>query len=250
MPAWPTQQRDDEVWALVAFLRAFPDLDAAKYEQLVHGEVTPNGTLTSPRELLGPERTLHAVITNCARCHGVDGLGRGARAFPKLAGQRPAYLAAALQAYAGKERHSGIMEPIAATLSSATRQELAHYYGNLRPRSSSPLPQEVTRAVERGKVIAERGIPHQRVPSCADCHGPGTTHRNSFYPELAGQYADYLVLQLELFKHDNRGGSAYAHLMRPVASRLTAEQMRDVALYYESLTSAISDQRGERRSDD
>jgi cytochrome c553 len=56
---------------------------------------------------------------------------------------------------------------------------------------------------------------------------------------LAGQYADYLVLQLELFKKEHRGGSAYAHLMRPVAAGLTAEQMRDVALYYESLTAAL-----------
>jgi cytochrome c553 len=52
---------------------------------------------------------------------------------------------------------------------------------------------------------------------------------------LAGQYADYLVGQLALFKQAHRGGSAYAHLMRPVASRLTLQQMRDVALYYESL---------------
>lgn len=238
MPAWPAQQRDDEVWALVAFLRTFPSLDAAKYNHLVHGEVTPHDTHTSFRDLLGLEQNLDAIITHCARCHSVDGLGRGVGAFPKLAGQRPAYLAAALQAYARKERHSGIMEPIAANLSSATQQELARYYGNLQPRSQSSVHREVTRAVERGKLIAERGIPNQRIPSCVDCHGPSATHRNPFYPNLAGQYADYLVLQLELFKHERRGGSAYAHLMRPVAARLTTKQMRDVALYYESLTAA------------
>src|SRR5688572_17415740 len=38
MPAWPSQQRDDEVWAMVAFLRAFPELDAEAYQRLVHGE--------------------------------------------------------------------------------------------------------------------------------------------------------------------------------------------------------------------
>jgi cytochrome c553 len=56
---------------------------------------------------------------------------------------------------------------------------------------------------------------------------------------LAGQYASYLILQLELFKKGYRGGSAYAHLMRPVAARLNAEQMRDVALYYESLPATL-----------
>jgi cytochrome c553 len=56
---------------------------------------------------------------------------------------------------------------------------------------------------------------------------------------LAGQYADYLILQLEVFKKGHRGGSAYAHLMRPVATRLTTEQMRDVALYYASLPATL-----------
>lgn len=50
-----------------------------------------------------------------------------------------------------------------------------------------------------------------------------------------GQHTDYLVLQLELFKKGDRGGSPYAHLMRPVAARLKPEQMRDVAPYFESL---------------
>jgi cytochrome c553 len=62
--------------------------------------------------------------------------------------------------------------------------------------------------------------------------------RNPAYPLVAGQYADYLVLQLELFKKQHRGGTAYAHLMHTVAVRLTPEQMRDVALYYASLDSA------------
>ena len=93
-------------------------------------------------------------------------------------------------------------------------------------------------AIESGKAIASRGIPRQRVPACVACHGPGATRRNPIYPILAGQYADYLVLQLELFNKGYRGGSAYAHLMRPVATRLTHEQMRDVALYYASLPAA------------
>ena len=37
MPAWPAQARADEVWAVVAFLRALPDLDAATYRRLVVG---------------------------------------------------------------------------------------------------------------------------------------------------------------------------------------------------------------------
>ncbi|MBA3248234.1 MAG: c-type cytochrome, partial [Pyrinomonadaceae bacterium] len=104
------------------------------------------------------------------------------------------------------------------------------------PTPSTPSP-ETSLAIERGAAIAQRGIPTQRVPSCVACHGPGDIPRNPVYPELAGQYSDYLALQLELFKQLQRGGTAYTHLMHSVAAHLTPEQMRDVALYYESLTS-------------
>jgi cytochrome c553 len=239
MPAWPAHQRDDEVWAMVAFLRKFPKLDVEEYRRLAHGEAAPSGAVAPLPDLLGAESVPRAITTSCARCHGVNGLGRGLGAFPKLASQRPAYLFASLQAFARGERHSGIMQPIAAGLSQEEMRELASYYGGLQELSPSRPHQDTTLAIERGKTIASRGIPSQRVPSCVDCHGPGATRRNPVYPELSGQYADYLVLQLVLFKKEHRGGTAYAHLMRPVAARLTPEQMRDVALYYASLPAAL-----------
>jgi cytochrome c553 len=181
------------------------------------------------------EAATPAVVESCRRCHGVDGRGRGVPAFPRLAGQRPAYLLAALQAFARGERHSGIMAPVASDLRPEDMRELAVYYGGLAEPASPEPPGEAAPAIERGQAIARRGIPSQRVPACADCHGPSEIVRNPAYPILAGQYAEYLVLQLELFKEERRGGSPYARLMRPVAGRLTSEQMRDVALYYESL---------------
>jgi cytochrome c553 len=239
MPAWPAQQRDDEVWAMVAFLRTLPELDAEGYRRLVHGEAAPTSPVAPIHGLLPPEKVPRAVTENCGRCHGVDGRGRGAGAFPRLAGQRPAYLYAALQAFAHGKRYSGMMEPIAAGLSLEEMRDLALYYGSLKELSPSPTPPETTLAIERGKAIASQGIPSQRVPSCVDCHGPAPTRRNPIYPMLAGQYANYLILQLELFKKGHRGGSAYAHLMHSVAARLHPEQMRDVALYYEALTSTL-----------
>lgn len=235
MPAWPAQQRDDEVWAIVAFLLILPGLDADTYKRLITGEDDARGKSAAIQDLQGTVKPPQVVLENCERCHGVDGHGRGVGAFPALAGQQFHYLFSSLQAYGRKKRHSGIMGPIAAGLKLDEMHALAHYYGNL-PAPSLPLSaKDDLAAIERGRIIATDGIPSQRVPGCVDCHGPGNAARNPAYPSLAGQYADYIVLQLELFKHQRRGGSNYAHLMRPVALRLTPEQMRDVALYYASV---------------
>ena len=238
MPAWPTQQRDDEVWAMVAFLLRMKDLDAEGYRELVYGPILPAPEDAPIHGLIGPQDAPRAVTATCGRCHGVNGLGRGLGAFPRLAGQRPAYLYAALEAYARGTRHSGIMGPIAAGLSPEEMRELALYYAGLEVSSPAPRQPAALASIERGRAIAQQGVPSHRIPSCMDCHGPGTVRRNPIYPHLAGQDARYLVLQLELFQKQHRGGSAYAHLMRPVASRLTPEQMRDVAAYYESLGSS------------
>jgi cytochrome c553 len=62
--------------------------------------------------------------------------------------------------------------------------------------------------------------------------------RNPIYPTLAGQYADYLLLQLQLFKSKQRGCADYADIMCRVAAGLNQGQMRDVANYYAALSSA------------
>ena len=90
-------------------------------------------------------------------------------------------------------------------------------------------------AVERGRLIAERGAPERRLPSCSDCHGPGPGPHKPDIPTLAGQYAGYIELQLQLFAAGHRGGGNHAHLMDEVAPRMSREQMHDVAAYYASL---------------
>jgi cytochrome c553 len=270
MPAWPAQKRDDEVWAMVAFLRKLPALSGDDYKLLVRGEQSQADGAAVMQDLNGTQQVPPPVSESCGRCHGVDGSGRGIGAFPKLAGQKPEYFISSMQAYALGRRSSGIMEPIAVALSRQATAELARYYATLINKTvaaRSPLGhprigdadrkfvlssiavgkmenqklleaernESLTSAIERGKEISMRGIPRQRVPACAECHGPSEEQRNPNYPILAGQYADYLVLQLTLFKKQARGGTAYAHLMRPVGAGLTSEQMRDVARYYESL---------------
>jgi cytochrome c553 len=235
MPAWPSLDRDDEVQAMIAFLLALPGLDAGRYRRLVHGATSAGGSAEPLPDMAGPLRTPDLVLTSCARCHGVSGHGRELAAFPKLAGQREGYLFAALEAFARDERASGIMQPIAAGLSAEEMRALARYYG-AQPAQPPPEARVDTlqESIGRGREIATRGIPNEKVPACRHCHGPGGGRPNPAYPELVGQFPDYLALQLGLFKAHRRGGSRYAHIMSRVAAGLGPVQMRDVANYYGS----------------
>src|SRR5690606_18082276 len=104
MPAWVARERDDEVWAMVAFLQRLPDLDARQFESLAYGERA--GQRDAAEGLVPLEAQGQGALANCVRCHGSDGAGRGNGAFPRLAGQSEDYLRASLQAYASGERNS------------------------------------------------------------------------------------------------------------------------------------------------
>lgn len=244
MPAWPAVGRDDEVWAVVAFLLRLPELDAVEYQNLAWGDASSQHDVRQDR----PAQLTPA----CAQCHGEDGMGRGVGAVPRIAGQPPAYLEASLRAYATGARPSGIMGSVAAGLDELTIRELALWYGTAgssaagtgeRPsavsqRVNHPMSQRAGHHPEVlavGERIARLGVPRRKVPSCTECHGPGDSPRNARYPSLAGQYAGYLELQLRLFREDRRGGSDYAHIMREVVHALEAEEAGAVAAWYASL---------------
>jgi cytochrome c553 len=231
MPAWPSQERDDEVWAMVAFLLTMPKLDVDEYRRVVGIDRAVSAVAAPIQQMAAAESVPRSVVQRCARCHGIDGGGGGLGAFPRLAGQRPVYLENALRAFAAGRRHSGIMEPIAAALTAAEMREAALYFS----RQSPPRVSIAVVEAEKGAAIAAHGIPSRKVPACRECHGPSPIRKNPAYPLLAAQHRAYLEQQFELFKTQRRGGSPYAHLMRPVAAALTSDQMREVAHYYASL---------------
>lgn len=232
MPAWPAANRDDEVWAMVAFLQALPAMTEQRYRQLALGDDWGSAN----RDRLGSaEGMLESVLANCSRCHGADGGGRGDGAVPRLAGQSEAYLLGTLQAYANGKRHSGIMQPVAAGLEPQVMNELAKHFSGLPV--SVPAVAAAPEALARGKALAERGLPARGIPSCVHCHGPKRSPRNPMYPGIAGQHARYLKQQLELFSAGTRGGSEYLHVMHSVVQRLTPEHMQALADYYAALPS-------------
>lgn len=235
MPGWPDLERTDEIWAMVAFLQSFPELDAAGYRALVYGDLQIQPPPSSAMRRTTSQSVGHLADALCSRCHGSDGTGRGRGAFPKLAGQREAYLFNALEAFADGRRPSGVMEPVAAWLTQRERQELARYYASMPAmRSELASNQTAESAVDEGERLAHRGIPERKVPSCADCHGPSLTRAKPEYPILAGQYTAYLINQLELFQNGRRGGADYSHLMLHVVPGLTRSDINALAHYFAS----------------
>lgn len=214
MPAWTAPQRPDEVWAMVAFLRALPEMSAGRYRELAFGTSTTSDGVTA--------------IERCARCHGDDGMGRGG-VFPVLADQHPEYLRNALIAYREDRRHSGFMRSEAAELDETARETVVKHFSEL-PR---PLRSSGTEGL--GAFLVASGDPRRHVPACSQCHGPSPTDRNPAYPVLAGQDPDYLFEQLVLFSENRRGGSAFAPIMQAIATRLSRDQMHQAAAYYGSL---------------
>ncbi|WP_201722635.1 c-type cytochrome, partial [Sulfitobacter sp. HI0021] len=141
MPAWPAQDRDDEVWAQVAFLRALPDMTAAAYADLALGGGAVDDDLEAGGQALAAlDGIFENTLENCARCHGRDGLGRGqgaaSGAFPIIAGQPAPYLFATLQAFAQGRRESGFMQPPASRYDAQTLAGLAEYFA----RQPGPVP--------------------------------------------------------------------------------------------------------------
>lgn len=93
--------------------------------------------------------------------------------------------------------------------------------------TGSPIHAEslVDGSVDAGKA---------RALTCAACHGPEGNSASPLWPNIAGQNAPYLLAQLKAFKDGTRNDP----LMSSQAMMLSAEDMANLAVYYESLPAA------------
>lgn len=171
MPAWPTQDRPDEVRRMVGFLRRLPGMTADDYR-----------TLTASAS--GP-----ASLTRCTGCHGLNGKGHGQADIPVIAGQRKDYLLSALREFASGERRSAVMQVAVSGMSDNEMREAAHYFARLPGLRDSPLA--------TGHPIVDRGLPGKQLPACRSCHAPGKSA-----PVLSGQRADYIAARLRQWRGD------------------------------------------------
>lgn len=76
--------------------------------------------------------------------------------------------------------------------------------------------------------------------TCTACHGQAGNSVNPLWPNIAGQNATYIVTQLTAFRdgaRDPENATRSDPLMSPQSLLLSDEDIRDLAVYFESLPS-------------
>jgi cytochrome c553 len=233
MPSWEAQGRDDEVWAIVAFLLRLPEVatEPPPPDAGGSGGDNSNGALIAAA---GPPAQ---ALAACSRCHGLTGEGSPTGAFPRLSFQGSGYLYRSLKQYANGDRPSGIMAPVARALSDQQMRSVADHYAASGPATQAPLAAQGEASdgllIQRGGALAAVGDVQRGIEPCIACHGDeGIGTRNA--PVLSGQYRGYLEQQLMLWKQGLRDRDR-GTVMTRIAKGLTAEEIRAVATYFAAL---------------
>ncbi len=166
----------------------------------------------------------------CAACHSADGNSL-LPVWPKLAGQHAEYIVKQLNDFKDGKRVNAQMAPMVASLGEEDMADLAAYYASQKIKPGSAKPE----LISSGQTIYRAGDAESGIPSCMACHGPsGAGNPGALYPALAGQHAEYTILQLKAFKAEERNNDINK-VMRSIASSMTNAQIEAVSEYIQGL---------------
>jgi cytochrome c553 len=151
----------------------------------------------------------------CLGCHGIDDYKNVYPTYsvPKLVGQHPEYIAAALKGYRGKDRAHGTMHAQASSLSDQDIEDLAAYLAGAPLAAGAP---------------AVGTAPTKVAELCSACHGSNGVGIIGDYPSLSGQHADYLTRALIEYQKGDRKNP----VMATFAAQLSAADIKAIADYY------------------
>jgi cbb3-type cytochrome c oxidase subunit III len=188
-----------------------------------------------------------ALAGTCLACHGVNGNSSNAE-WPSLAGQNAAYIEHQLHLLHDGRRTGKVgdaaatmMPAMASALSDQNIEDVAAYYAQQTPTGLEADPSYW----QAGQRLYRSGDRSRGVPACSACHGPsGRGNPAAGYPALRAQHSVYVVKQLSAYSADvryskNERGVSYggdnAVIMHTIASRLSDEDMRNVASYIQGM---------------
>jgi cytochrome c553 len=164
--------------------------------------------------LQGDPKHGKAISYTCLGCHGIEGYKNAYPMYsvPKLEGQRPEYLAAALHEYKSGDREHLTMHSQASTLSDQDIADIAAYFA--------------------GKPLVSAGKPAVPPPAaatlCVSCHGQDGVAIAPAYPSLAGQHEDYIARAIDEYRKGGRKNP----IMKGFAATLKDEDIAAIAEYF------------------
>jgi cytochrome c553 len=181
------------------------------------------------------------IYGTCAACHGDYGQGGKRGEYPRLAGQRAAYIEEQLRAYRSRQRINIPMFPYTQDreLPDEDIHDVAAYLASIRLPTTPPeftdaddalarlLAMEKVMIVPRveGDVANGAAIYNEE---CAYCHGKSGLGGGSF-PMVVGQYTNYLARQMDIYirgerAHDEDDGPG-------ILAKLKASDIQDILAY-------------------
>jgi cytochrome c553 len=185
--------------------------------------------------MFGDTKAGESKATACGACHGMDG-NSADKQYPKLAGQNEAFIARQLALFKTQKRQNPIMMGFAAQLSEQDMHDVGAYFAT---KASLPGVAD-EKLLDRGQALYRGGDATLGVPACMACHGPdGRGMAGAGYPQLAGQWADYVQAKLKDWKAGTTwGDDANAKIMPEIARHLGDQDIAALASYVEGLHTA------------
>jgi cytochrome c553 len=178
------------------------------------------------------------LAESCKSCHGDKGQGMKEEtrdgetlpAIPALAGQVATYTYKQLRDYANGSRSHDSMTGIAKGLKEQDAADVAVWFSSLPAQENK----SGSRNLARAEKMVEEGDGKRILPPCFVCHGGKGQGEKQDIPALAGQQADYFARTLLDYKSGQRHNDVYSR-MRLIAQQLSAEEIRELAQYYQQL---------------
>jgi cytochrome c553 len=175
----------------------------------------------------------------CAECHNLDGISAMPK-FPKLAGQRPDYIAKQVRDFRDGRRKNdgGQMQAIAGDIDDVNLAKSAAYFASLPappPDASQPTDSEDWR---RGAALYRDGDGAAGIVRCGSCHDDADSQRADA-PLLKAQHAGYLEKQLRDWRSAARQNDI-TQIMPVIAAKLSDRDIAALAAFLASQPRARS----------
>ncbi len=181
----------------------------------------------------------------CAACHGDQGAGGKKGEYPRIAGQRLAYIENQLKSFRSRTRVNIPMYPYTQEreLSDEDIKDISAYLAGIELSTKMPTFKGTEDALTRLQMVdrvmiiprAEGNLDRGQAiyqKQCASCHGK-TGRGRGMFPMLVGQYTNYLKRQVDLYlkgdrPHDEEGTVG-------VLNGLKEQDVQDILAYLTSI---------------